>query len=143
MDVKPDFAMLQAEALLAPGVDKQAWKKQQRMIRNRESAALSRKRKRDRIESLEEQVSKQTNLQTAAETHDRTDPGIYEKISQVRQAVEAICFCLSPTDTRHACTQTRGMLRVGGGRAGALSTLSEACAAVALFCRRGWCCLCL
>lgn len=55
-DVKPDLAMLQAEALLAPGVDKQAWKKQQRMIRNRESAALSRKRKRDRIESLEEQV---------------------------------------------------------------------------------------
>ncbi|CAM9597521.1 unnamed protein product [Pylaiella littoralis] len=58
VDVKPDFAMLQAEALLAPGVDKQAWKKQQRMIRNRESAALSRKRKRDRIESLEEQVAR-------------------------------------------------------------------------------------
>ncbi|CAM9288160.1 unnamed protein product [Ectocarpus sp. 6 AP-2014] len=57
-DVKPDLAMLQAEALLAPGVDKQAWKKQQRMIRNRESAALSRKRKRDKIESLEEQVAK-------------------------------------------------------------------------------------
>ena len=55
-DVKPDLAMLQAEAQLGPGVDKQAWKKQQRMIRNRESAALSRKRKRDRIESLEEQV---------------------------------------------------------------------------------------
>ncbi|CAM9505105.1 unnamed protein product [Ectocarpus sp. 13 AM-2016] len=57
-DVKPDLAMLQAEALLAPGVDKQAWKKQQRMIRNRESAALSRKRKRDKIESLEEQVAR-------------------------------------------------------------------------------------
>lgn len=54
--MKPDLAMLQAEANLAPGVDKHAWKKQQRMIRNRESAALSRKRKRDRIESLEEQV---------------------------------------------------------------------------------------
>eukprot|EP00903_Cladosiphon_okamuranus_P019806 g18204.t2 len=57
-DVKPDLAMLQAEAQLGPGVDKQAWKKQQRMIRNRESAALSRKRKRDRIESLEEQVAR-------------------------------------------------------------------------------------
>lgn len=54
--MKPDLAMLEAEAQLGPGVDKQAWKKQQRMIRNRESAALSRKRKRDRIESLEEQV---------------------------------------------------------------------------------------
>lgn len=38
------------------GAEKQAWKKQQRMIRNRESAALSRKRKRDRIESLEQEV---------------------------------------------------------------------------------------
>lgn len=63
-DVKPDLAMLQAEALLAPGVDKQAWKKQQRMIRNRESAALSRKRKRDKIESLEEQVRKSSLLRS-------------------------------------------------------------------------------
>lgn len=55
-DVKPDLAILRGE-VLAEGTDKQAWKKQQRMIRNRESAALSRKRKRDRIESLEQQVT--------------------------------------------------------------------------------------
>lgn len=54
-DVKPELSSLCSEAM-APGSDKQAWKKQQRMIRNRESAALSRKRKRDRIEFLEQQV---------------------------------------------------------------------------------------
>lgn len=54
-DVKPDLSSLCGEPI-APGTDKQAWKKQQRMIRNRESAALSRKRKRDRIEFLEQQV---------------------------------------------------------------------------------------
>ena len=54
-DVKPELSGLCGEAM-APGSDKQAWKKQQRMIRNRESAALSRKRKRDRIEFLEQQV---------------------------------------------------------------------------------------
>lgn len=53
--MKPDMSSLCGDAM-APGSDKQAWKKQQRMIRNRESAALSRKRKRDRIESLEQQV---------------------------------------------------------------------------------------
>lgn len=72
VDVKPDYiAMLQAETLLAPGVDKQAWKKQQRMIRNRESAALSRKRKRDRIESLEEQVSRDRKLRTDRPKNDQ------------------------------------------------------------------------
>eukprot|EP00904_Undaria_pinnatifida_P005436 jgi/Undpi1/2021/HiC_scaffold_12.g05407.m1 len=55
-DVKPDLSSLCGEPI-APGTDKQAWKKQQRMIRNRESAALSRKRKRDRIEFLEQQVA--------------------------------------------------------------------------------------
>ena len=54
-DVKPDLSSLCGEEM-APGTDKQAWKKQLRMIRNRESAALSRKRKRDRIEFLEQQV---------------------------------------------------------------------------------------
>lgn len=54
-DAKPDpFAP--REDAPTHGVEKQAWKKQQRMIRNRESAALSRKRKRDRIESLEQEV---------------------------------------------------------------------------------------
>lgn len=87
--MKPDFAMLQAEALLAPGVDKQAWKKQQRMIRNRESAALSRKRKRDRIESLEEQVGK---------IKKKADPTDSKSTSQPA----AILFSLSRT-IRTAC----------------------------------------
>lgn len=53
--MKPDMSSVCGDAMV-PGSDKQAWKKQQRMIRNRESAALSRKRKRDRIEALEKQV---------------------------------------------------------------------------------------
>ncbi|CAM9195337.1 unnamed protein product [Discosporangium mesarthrocarpum] len=55
-DIKPDPASMRTGP--AEGMDEQTFKKKQRMIRNRESAALSRKRKRDRIDSLEKQVAK-------------------------------------------------------------------------------------
>lgn len=50
-----DAADAEAEAE-ARILDAREFKKQQRMIRNRQSAALSRKRKADRISSLEERV---------------------------------------------------------------------------------------
>lgn len=128
---------------LPSAADEKEERKQQRMLRNRESAALSRKRKSDRIgeleiyvEALEEEnrrLRRRINALELGNTNNRGTPAVVApsartSLPYLHQAeLSTVCACRAPSsDSVITSVQANNAIRAAAGPS-ALSAMAASC----------------